>query len=302
MKKAFLYRDPIYDGATDPVVIWNRQEKCWWLLYTQRRSTDISIDKSSIHGSKIGVASSKDGAKWLYLGTLPNLDFERGHNTFWAPEIIYHDGMYHMYVSYITGIPVDWDYPRHIIHYTSRNLWDWNYESKLSLSSESVIDACVFPIDGTWKMWYKDEKHANHTYSAISNDLYTWSVLGPEITDCPHEGPNVFSFGGKHWIIVDCWNGLAVYKSEDFVNWERQKQNLLSDAGESDFDNTQGSHADVVVCDGKALLFYFVHSPTQKDGCANIQLTELKVKDGILCCDRNEDTPLLPDGDGEKWI
>jgi hypothetical protein len=31
-----LFRDPIFDGASDPVVIWNRQEKNWWLLYTQR--------------------------------------------------------------------------------------------------------------------------------------------------------------------------------------------------------------------------------------------------------------------------
>lgn len=33
-----LYRDPITDGAADPVLIWNRQEKTWWMLYTQRRA------------------------------------------------------------------------------------------------------------------------------------------------------------------------------------------------------------------------------------------------------------------------
>ncbi|MEZ4836778.1 MAG: DUF6713 family protein [Caldilineaceae bacterium] len=33
-----LFRDPIYDGAADPTVIWNRQEQCWWLLYTNRRA------------------------------------------------------------------------------------------------------------------------------------------------------------------------------------------------------------------------------------------------------------------------
>ena len=27
-----LYRDPIYDAPTDPVIIWNREEKCWWML------------------------------------------------------------------------------------------------------------------------------------------------------------------------------------------------------------------------------------------------------------------------------
>ncbi len=33
-----LFRDPIYDGAADPTVIWNRAEGAWWLLYTARRA------------------------------------------------------------------------------------------------------------------------------------------------------------------------------------------------------------------------------------------------------------------------
>ena len=28
-----LYRDPIFDGPTDPTIIYNRQEKSWWLIY-----------------------------------------------------------------------------------------------------------------------------------------------------------------------------------------------------------------------------------------------------------------------------
>ena len=33
-----LFNDPIYDGAANPVIIWNRQEKSWWMLYTTRSS------------------------------------------------------------------------------------------------------------------------------------------------------------------------------------------------------------------------------------------------------------------------
>ena len=33
-----LFRDPVTDGAADPVLIWNREEKKWWMLYTQRRA------------------------------------------------------------------------------------------------------------------------------------------------------------------------------------------------------------------------------------------------------------------------
>lgn len=46
------------------------------------------------------------------------MDIEKGHNTFWAPEILWAEGSYHMYVSYITGIPTDWEYPRLMLHYT----------------------------------------------------------------------------------------------------------------------------------------------------------------------------------------
>src|ERR1035437_1691406 len=53
-----LFRDPIYDGASDPVAIWNRQEKNWWLLYTQRRANVDGPGVAWVHGSDIGVARS----------------------------------------------------------------------------------------------------------------------------------------------------------------------------------------------------------------------------------------------------
>ena len=133
-----LFRDPIYDCPTDPTVIWNEKEEQWYLLYTQRRATDVPIGVSWVHGTALGVATSRDGTKWLYRGTLEGLDIEPGHNTFWAPEIIEAEGLYHMYVSYITGIPNDWEYPRWMLHYTSTNssvcfyfksftlFWVWN--------------------------------------------------------------------------------------------------------------------------------------------------------------------------------
>lgn len=193
------------------------------MFYTQRRSPYGAVGVSHIHGTKIGVASSSDGIKWIYRGTLQGLDFEHGHNTFWAPEIIYINDKYHMYVSYITGVPVDWNWPRHIIHYTSYDLWNWKFESILDLSSDKVIDACVYQIgENKYKMWYKDEKHDSHTFSAISCDLYNWQVYGEEIMYNSHEGPNVFELKGKKWMITDEWNGLGVYETEDYMHWKRQ--------------------------------------------------------------------------------
>src|ERR1700742_2070558 len=51
-----LYDDPVYHGAADPVIIYNRQKKKWWMFYTNRRA---SIDDSTVrwvHGTRIGIA------------------------------------------------------------------------------------------------------------------------------------------------------------------------------------------------------------------------------------------------------
>ncbi|MCA9734240.1 family 43 glycosylhydrolase, partial [candidate division KSB1 bacterium] len=39
-----LFRDPIYDGAADPAIIWNREEKRWFMLYTNRRANLEGLD------------------------------------------------------------------------------------------------------------------------------------------------------------------------------------------------------------------------------------------------------------------
>ena len=99
-----LFSDPIYNGAADPVIIWNKFERQWWIVYTQRMPSAPGPGVTNVHGSKLGVASSPDGHDWLYRGELEGLEFEHGHNTFWAPEIICHEGVYHMYVTYVQGI------------------------------------------------------------------------------------------------------------------------------------------------------------------------------------------------------
>ncbi|MBQ5689092.1 MAG: glycosyl hydrolase, partial [Bacteroidales bacterium] len=55
-----LFRDPITDGAADPVIIWNRQEKSWWMLYTQRRANAETENVAYCYGNAIGIASSDD--------------------------------------------------------------------------------------------------------------------------------------------------------------------------------------------------------------------------------------------------
>src|SRR5262245_65292681 len=65
-----LYRDPVYDGAADPVVIWNPLVGRWWMFYTNRRANAPGLSGVAwVHGSPIGIAESADGgAHWKYLG------------------------------------------------------------------------------------------------------------------------------------------------------------------------------------------------------------------------------------------
>ncbi|GAA2102238.1 family 43 glycosylhydrolase [Microlunatus panaciterrae] len=307
-----LFRDPIFDGAADPTVIYNPHERAWWMIYTNRRTTiTIETGLTWLFGSDLGVASSDDGGEtWQYRGTVEGLAFEWGRGTYWAPEIIEHDGTFHMFVSYIRGIPVQGPPPRmRIHHYTSPDLIGWTHQGPLPLSSDRVIDACVVRRpEGGFRMWFKDETTGSSTWAADSDDLYSWTVAG-EVLRTPggHEGPNVFFFGGCHWLLVDTWRGQLAHRSDDLTHWQEAGLVLGGEIGEQHLrldDVGPGLHADVVVCADRAWIFYFTHPdrtgqehPTIRSRRSSIQAAELRVVDGRLVCDRDQvDAPALSAG------
>lgn len=299
-----LYRDPVTDGAADPVIIWNRQEKSWWMLYTQRRANLDAEDVAYCFGTPIGIASSSDsGQTWVYRGVL-NLDISRGVNTYWAPDVVYQLGTYHMFVVYIEGVRTHWGGEAKLAHYTSKNLWDWKFEGFLKLSSENVIDPslCKMP-DGKWRMWYKDQRRNSAIMVAESSDLFHWTYSNkPVIGETAQEGPKIFYFGQWYWMLTDEWHGMRVYRSKDGNAWE--KQGLILDSSTTRPDDTpSGAHGDVVVINNKAYVFYFTHpgrkthgeSPAGSNGVvpfdlrrSSIQAGELVVEDGTLKCNRNK--------------
>ena len=63
-----LYRDPVYDGVADPVVVWNKEDRSWWMLYTQRRANVNAGNVAYCYGNDIGIASSCDhGRTWFIV-------------------------------------------------------------------------------------------------------------------------------------------------------------------------------------------------------------------------------------------
>jgi hypothetical protein len=292
-----LFRDPVFDGAADPSLIWNEREREWWVFYTNRRANapDAQDGVRWCHGTDLGIASSPDGRTWTYRGTAQGLEFEPGRNTFWAPCLVEHGAAYHMFVAYVRGVPADWSGDRHIVHYESRDLVHWTFKSILKLSSDRVIDAYVYAKpSGGWRMWYKDETNGSHIYAADSEDLDRWTVKGPVVTSTDQEGPAVFRWRGSYWLLVDRWQGLGVLRSDDLEHWTEQPGTILGVPGTRPDDADIGRHGEVIIQGADAYLFYFTHPFGPKEHVqlskhrSSLQVAKLELADGIIVCDRNK--------------
>ena len=300
-----LYRDPVYDGAADPTVIWNPLLKRWWMFYTNRRANVPGLSGVTwVHGTPIGIAESADGgAHWKYVGIAQiELPAEYGgpRVTEWAPDVTRApDGTWQMFLTVVPGIFGDWNHPRDIVQLTSTNLLRWTNPRKLSLASDRVIDPSILRLpDGSWRLWYNDERSGKSIHYADSTNLVDWMDKGLAFKS-RGEGPKGFRWHDKFWVIIDEWKGLGVFRSDDALAWDKQPANLLAAPGNGTDDRDIGRHCDVVVGGDRAFLFYFTHpgrngtdgkgdGPEQRR--SSIQVVELEFKDGWLACDRDRPT------------
>ena len=90
-----------------------------------------------------------------------------------------------MFVSYIRGVPDQWaGHARHIHHYVSKDLVNWDHRGPLALSSDRVIDAAVHPHPGGgYRMWYKDEADGSSTGRSTA---LTWKCGTALSESCGH--------------------------------------------------------------------------------------------------------------------
>ena len=295
-----LYRDPVHDGAADPSIVWDEAAREWRMFYTNRRANLAYPDKGDVrcvHGTHIGLAASKDGARWRYRGTAA-LPAACTGPTHWAPEVQRFGNLYHMWLTIVPGVFRDWNAPRRIVHLTSRDLRRWTCGRTLDLGSDRVIDASVVALSpGRYRLWYKDERDGSRIRWADSKDLERWRVGGTAI-DTPGEAPKTFRWRGHWWMISDAWKGLLVARSDDAETWVRQSGYLLAEPGRQPGDRAKGQHPDVIVSGDRAWLFYFVHQGGEPQAAANpawaqrsvLQVAELRERGGRLGVDREAAT------------
>ena len=298
-----LYRDPVFDGAADVSIIYDRAAKLWKMFYTNRRATMKLPDPQDVewvHGTAIGVATSSDGVQWRYQGTA---DFPKACTdaTLWAPEVFYENGIYHMWLTIVPGIYHRWGAPgaeARIEHLTSADLSRWDCAGTVKLDTGRMIDPTVMKLGHGYRMWYKDERAGSRIVAADSEDLRTWTKVGDQpVNQTKGEGAKAFRFKGYYWMVVDVWNGLMVLRSEDALRWSEQPGYILGLPGRAPTDRAKGQHADVVVDGERAFIYYFVHQENEAEAATDprwnqrtvIQVAELVYKDGKLNVDRDAD-------------
>ena len=303
-----VFRDPIYDGAADPIVIWNPFVGKWWMYYTNRRATETHLPGVSwVFKTPIGIAESSDGANWEYIGTanFPNLPEEAGGDnaTLWAPDIVTgDDGKWHMYLSIQPGVAERWGViPGFIAHLTSDNMRDWKYERKFDLPRGSYDADVIRMPDSTWRMYYKDPTGGASTFYYLeSKDLYQWG--DPlRVMSYRGEGPIVFFWKNYYWMILCDGLGFSTFRSTDAEKWDLQPGGRLmpDGTGTGTDDIPSALHGEILINNGRAYLYYFTHpgrigEDKNKDGLdqrrSSIQVVELEFKDGWLVVDRNSPT------------
>lgn len=291
-----LLRDPVHDGAADASTVYNQARGEWVMFYTNRRA-DLKFadpkDVSWVHGTAIGVARSKDGAKWRYGGTA-SIPRACTGETLWAPEVQRFGDTWHMWLTVVPGVFKDWNAPRFIVHLTSKDLRSWQCGERLELGSDRVIDASVLALpQGGYRLWFNDERMNKAIRYADSPDLRTWSVKGT-VVSTPGEGPKAFRWRGRYWLVSDAWKGLHVQRSDDGAAWTAQPGFLMGEAGTRPTDRAKAQHPDVIVSGDRAYLIYFVHQGGEPEAATDpnwhrrsvLQMVELKEQDGTITVDR----------------
>ncbi|MCX6997348.1 MAG: hypothetical protein NTV49_09735, partial [Kiritimatiellaeota bacterium] len=298
-----LFRDPVFDGAADPSVLWDAKEKAWYIFYTQRRANQKLPGVSWYYDTKIGIAKSTDqGRSWSYVGTAQGMSRGLEAESFWAPHVFEDNGTFHMFVTFVPKIAIkEFSGKGQILHYTGRDPVHWKFSDTADVGWDDVIDPGLVKLrDGRWLMVFREDRPQPRTAMVTSLDLQRWTRLKDVIGDRPHEAPVVLYWRSKFWLFVDEWRGIGVYQSDDGIRYARNSL-ILDRPGKRADDHYLGSHPGVALAGDRAFVFYHCHTDRAAAGEASgqsrdslaykrssLQVAELELRDGIIVCDRDK--------------
>lgn len=161
---------------------------------------------------------------------------ESGEKHLWAPCVVLHEGVYHMYVC--VGGRDNRNYRIHLL--TSENLRDWQRHpaNPVLVDGFDARDPHVIRLeDGTWVMYYTATirpEGGNHIVAACrSTDLVNWSEREVVFLDVEEgtfggstESPFVLDRGGYYYLFI-CnndrrrgYDATDVYRSNDPFQWK----------------------------------------------------------------------------------
>ena len=298
-----FFRDPIFDGAADPSVVWNEREQAWYVFYTQRRANQQLPGFSWCYGTKIGIARSVDGGQsWDYVGTAKGLSHKLPAETYWAPHVFFADGKFHMFVTFIPKIAIqDWSGKGQITYFTSRDLANWKFIREVDVKSDNVIDPGVVQLrDGRWLMVFRDDNAGVRSAKIVSKDLEHWMRVGEAIGESSHEAPVILFWNDTYWLFVDEWQGIGVYESSDGLNYTHNGL-ILDQPGSREDDCYMGGHPGVALAGDRAFIFYHCHAgravpqgpvvgriDSHEYKRSSLQIAELELVDGKMTCNRDK--------------
>ncbi len=260
-----LFRDPIYDGAADPVVIWNRPEQSWWMLYTQRRANVESADVAYCYGNRVGIASSRDqGQSWLCRGTLDledsTLVCEHENSDFYLPNLAPETMMFAD--TFRNGTPFSKD--PHVVHFGGRYLMYYSVPPYRKPHA---------PVKG-WGIGI-----------AESQNLIHWQRIGEVTPQADYEGKGLCAPCARviedrvHLFYQTYGNGkrdaICHAVSRDGLQFTRNSTNpIFSPTGA--WTAGRAIDAEVIEFQGRTLLYFATRDPSMKIQMTGVAAAPLK--------------------------
>ncbi|WP_150075661.1 hypothetical protein [Roseiconus nitratireducens] len=200
---------------------------------------------------------------------------------------------------------------RHYVTSIGDPIDGWKLADIPEFEQPDPIDVSLVKVGHEYRAYYRVGKGGGIQW-ASSRDLVQWSNHGKCLgaVNAPpkrrgfgyQEAPYVFHWRDRYWMLTDPHKGLAVFHSGDGIHWEQQAS-ILDEPGTGTADATLARHPSVAVVDDRAFIFYHTEpnrpyptppaeqrTPRQK--ISFLQMAELKIREGVLTCDRNADIDL----------